>query len=369
MNDLPDLSNLDQNQLLRLLLERLPAAPAETTPKIAAPTFDEYLDKVAGAVGAGTRRANEPYWNRIKAVWGNRRIDEPTPLEIADLAAQAQQNAIVRSNSKGGRSAAEHVISALRCMYHYAVADRIISEADNPALRVSKPRRLISNRRALDSASLTEIIEITGSTGNDPDLDLLLIRFHLETAARRGGALAVRPRDLDPEQSLVQLREKGGTTRWQPVSPSLMASLQAHGQQRFADDPDDQLLRYRNGNPITHRRYDNLWVRLGKHLPWIAKQNVSTHWLRYTTLTWVERNFGQAIARGYAGHSDGGPQGVTAIYVRPTLYEIATALSSLTGEHHPLAPTETGSTQTQSPARVPLPKIYQQIYDDAEHPS
>jgi hypothetical protein len=72
-------------------------------------------------------------------------------------------------------------------------------------------------------------------------------------------------------------------------------------------------------------------------LPWIAKQNVSTHWLRYTTLTWVERNFGQAIARGYAGHSDGGPQGVTAIYVRPTLYEIATALSGLTGEHHPLA--------------------------------
>jgi hypothetical protein len=144
-------------------------------------------------------------------------------------------------------------------MYHYAVADRIITESDNPALRVSKPRRLISNRRALDSGSLTEIIETTGSTGNDPHLGLLLIRFHLETAARRGGALAVRPRDLDPEQSLVRLREKSGTTRWQPVSPSLMASLQAHGHQRFADDPDDQLLRYRNGKPITRRRYDNLW--------------------------------------------------------------------------------------------------------------
>jgi hypothetical protein len=102
-------------------------------------------------------------------------------------------------------------------------------------------------------------------------------------------------------------------------------------------------------------------------LPWIAKQNVSTHWLRYTTLTWVERNFGQAIARGYAGHSDGGPQGVTAIYVRPTLYEIATALSGLTGEHHPLAPSETGAKQNQSAARVPLPRIYQQIYDDGEH--
>src|SRR6266496_281974 len=112
MNDLPDVSNLDQNQLIRLLLERLAAVPAETTPQIEAPTFDEYLDKIAGVVSVGTRHANEPYWNRIRTVWGDRRINEPTPLQIAELAAQAQQNAVVRSNSRGGRSAAEHVISA-----------------------------------------------------------------------------------------------------------------------------------------------------------------------------------------------------------------------------------------------------------------
>jgi hypothetical protein len=45
-----------------------------------------------------------------------------------------------------------------------------------------------------------------------------------ETACRRGGALALRPRDLDREQCLVLLREKGETFRWQPVSPTLMAA-------------------------------------------------------------------------------------------------------------------------------------------------
>jgi hypothetical protein len=41
-------------------------------------------------------------------------------------------------------------------------------------------------------------------------------------ACRRGGALALRPRNLDPDQCLVLLREKGETVRWQPVSPTLM---------------------------------------------------------------------------------------------------------------------------------------------------
>ena len=67
------------------------------------------------------------------------------------------------------------------------------------------------------------------------------------------------------------------------------------------------MLRYRDGRPITHRRYDHLWERIGAHLPWVATQQISTHWLRHTTLTWVERNFGYAVARAYAGHADTGP--------------------------------------------------------------
>jgi hypothetical protein len=68
---------------------------------------------------------------------------------------------------------------------------------------------------------------------------------------------------------------------------------------------------------------------------------MSTHWIRHTTLTWVERNFGYAVARAYAGHTDsGGEGGATATYVRASLAEVAAALAALTGEPYPLATIE-----------------------------
>jgi hypothetical protein len=116
-----------------------------------------------------------------------------------------------------------------------------------------------------------------------------------------------------------------------------MRLLLAHDEELGSRDPTTQLLRYRNSRPITARRYDHLWARLGRHLPWVARQQISTHWLRHTTLTWVERNFGYAVARAYAGHNDNRSAGTTATYVRATLYEVAAAVAALTGEPHPLA--------------------------------
>jgi hypothetical protein len=55
----------------------------------------------------------------------------------------------------------------------------------------------------------------------------------------------------------------------------------------------------------------------------------------------VERNFGYAVARAYAGYTDGGGDvGVTLPYVRARLSEVAAALAALTGEPHPLANAE-----------------------------
>ena len=146
------------------------------------------------------------------------------------------------------------------------------------------------------------------------------------------------PEDLDPEQCLIRLHEKGETMRWQPVSPTLMSHLLAHGESRGGLDSGQRLLRYANGHPITSRRYDYLWQRLGSNLPWVATQQVSMHWIRHTILTWVERNFGFAVAQAYAGHEDHGRGGrAMATYVRAGLPEVATALAALTGEAHPLA--------------------------------
>jgi site-specific recombinase XerD len=213
----------------------------------------------------------------------------PTPDQVstqAEIRQHVRATVVPRRNSRGGRSAAEHLIAALRCMYKHAEEDSLIDPADNPARKVEKPRRLPSTRRAVADKRLAEINHAAATTGDDRELDTLLLRLHTETACRRGGALALRPQDLDPEQCLILLREKGETVRWQPVSPTLMAALLGHAGERRAP-ADGQLLRYRNGRRITYRRYDHLWDRLGRYLPWVRAQQISMHWIRHTTLTWV----------------------------------------------------------------------------------
>jgi integrase/recombinase XerC len=322
----------------RLLLARMGISPAEllaTAPtRPPAPTFAEYVPVVSAAVGDGTRRVYGSYWNRVVDHWGDRRLDEATPSQIAQLCERLRAERVLRRNARGGRSTTEHLIAALRCLYNHAVADGWIGEADNPARKVPKPRRLPSTRRAVAHDRLAEINQVAATTGNDPALDSLLIRLHTETACRRGGALALRPSDLDVTQCLILLREKGETSRWQPVSPTLMRHLLQHADERGAAG-DGQLLRYANGAPITRRRYDHLWKRIGQHLPWAAAQGISTHWLRHTTLTWVERAYGHAVAREYAGHTEGGGnEGTTGVYVRATQEEVAAALCGLASRFH-----------------------------------
>jgi integrase/recombinase XerC len=166
---------------------------------------------------------------------------------------------------------------------------------------VPKPRRLPSTRRAIPHDRLAEINHVAATTGNDPDLDTLLLRLHTETACRRGGELALRPQDLDPDQCLILLRER----RHHPLAIRL-----THPHART--DPPHRPTRHHSHRPAPplpqplahHRRYDHLWTRIGHHLPWVATHQITTHWLRRTTLTWVDRHHGYAIAR--AGRT-GGP--------------------------------------------------------------
>ncbi len=181
----------------RLLLSRMGISPADllsgATARPPAPTFAEYVPIVAKAVSDSSRRAYNSYWKKIVGQWGERRLDEPTPSEVKQLGEYIRANVVVRSNSRGGTSAVENFITALRCLYNQAVDDGVISEADNPASKVGKPRRLKSTRHAVPDARLAEINEVAATTGDDPALDTLLLRLHIETACRRGGGLALRP--------------------------------------------------------------------------------------------------------------------------------------------------------------------------------
>lgn len=366
-NDHSPAARFDEIKAARVLLEKMGINPADllraSADSAGAPTFADYIPRVSGAVSSGTRRVYGSYWNRVIQEWGPRPITDVTASDIGQLAEHVKATVVTRRNARGGRGAAEHLIAALRCLYKHAVADGILTDSENPAARVPKPRRLRSTRTALPDGRLEEILRVAATTGDDPVLDALLLRLHTETACRRGGALALRTDDLDAEHCLVRLHEKGETVRWQPVSPTLMSHLLAHGESRGGLTPGRPLLRYANGRPISSRRYDYLWRRLGGHLPWVATQQVSTHWIRHTTLTWVERHFGFATAQAYAGHEDHGRGGkAMATYVRAGLPEIATALAALTGEDHPLAisasprdvPASTGLPSPPDPSTRPV---------------
>lgn len=240
------------------------------------PTFAEFIPATTDRMPAGRTRDHYcTYWNKILAQprWGERRLDEPTPADLQVLCEQIRAARVIRRSDRGGNEVVRHVIDALRKLYKHAEDHRIIDPRDNPAARLTKPKRTRSNRRALPTELLAQIVEVAATTGNDPELDSLILRLHTETACRRAGALALRPRDLDPVQSVILLREKGGTQLWQPVSPTLMQALCRHAEQRGAPE-SEQLLRARNGNPVTRRRYNHLFERLGQHLPWVLTHGI-----------------------------------------------------------------------------------------------
>ena len=129
-----------------VLLERMGLSPADLAAvpqhRKPVPTFAEYVPVVSAAVSAGTRRAYGSYWNRVLEHWGDRRLDEPTPSEIRQLMAYVKTHVVARRNARGGRSAEEHLVAALRCLYQRAVDDGLIAEADNPARNRPRPGAL-----------------------------------------------------------------------------------------------------------------------------------------------------------------------------------------------------------------------------------
>lgn len=230
-----------------------------------------------------------------------------------------------------GRASRETCIAALRALYARAVDAGHVTA--NPAAALTKPTRARSRRRALDDHELTALADAIRATSTDPDLDLLLVRFYLETGARRQGALNLRRRDVDPARVTVWLREKNDTEREQPASPSLVALLLAHAADRGGDGAGDAVFRNRRGEPISGRRYDRLFAHARECLGWDTRTPVSAHVLRHTAITRIGRIAGYPVAQAFAGHA---PPTVTGRYLHATLADIADAVAVLTGEPHPL---------------------------------
>lgn len=55
------------------------------------PLIADYLPLVEQAVTKGTRRVYSPYWATVVREWGHRHVNEPTALEISQLAERSGQ--------------------------------------------------------------------------------------------------------------------------------------------------------------------------------------------------------------------------------------------------------------------------------------
>jgi hypothetical protein len=136
----PDTSRQAVVEAALVLLERMGLTPADLAagpqnrPEV--PTFAEYVPVVSAAVSAGTRRAYGSYWNRVVEHWGDRRLNEPSPSEIRQLMTYVKTHVVRRRNARGGRSAEEHLVAALRCLYQRAVDDGLLTEAGSCVITV-----------------------------------------------------------------------------------------------------------------------------------------------------------------------------------------------------------------------------------------
>ncbi len=292
---------------------------------------------------------------------------------------RAQKRVAVRNFARGaagrathshdGRSAVEHLRNLVGKLYELAVGDKIPGVRDNLAVKMTHEARPAPKARGYSEAQLNELWNALFTSGsNDVELDMAIVWFCLETGARRGGPLTIRIGDLLFHAGKVRLGEKNGKVDEQPASDRLLAFLLGHALRRgdivvanaeglaleeisVADvvtrrvvlRTDAPVLYYatplkRTGpdgmlvsapHPLTRKRFETLWTRLKRELPWLDEIHGRPHDLRKTSASFVERAFGHAVAQGWLRHA---AANVTDIYTMAGSGDIEDAHRWLVGE-------------------------------------
>lgn len=284
-------------------------------------------------------------------------IRKPTLKQLCIVAQRvAEKRAIgqnARRSTKGlapmpthGNGARETAVRALKLVLEAAVDLDLLTE--NPMTRVKAPRRKKTTKRGLRDSEFAPFFDAVASGGNDIELDLLLSWFHLETGARRIGAVSLTLDRLLSAEQAVEVTEKFGDIRRQPVSAELIDALRDHARQRggpAADPSSDEytgecpVFYYRpqrdgTPHPLTDRRYDSLFGRVQRELSFANEIRLTAHGLRKGAGTVVERLGGTQVARLFLGHGD---RSDADLYAESWMEELADVVSLWTGSPHPLA--------------------------------
>lgn len=282
-------------------------------------------------------------FSRLDGAYGPMRLDEvrPTDLELlrdrtrAEVGARKVDSARCTGRSLGsydpdahGHGAAENLVRAVRRFFRCAVADGVL--ASSPATELAAPRRPLPPERALTTVELADLYRVASGTGNDQELDTRLVRFIRHTACRREGTLNLTLDALRADRPSVTVVEKFGVARELPLAGREIAALVDFARGRGARCGADAVFRYRNGRPISYRRFDNLFGRLDRYTEWSEQLDVGAHWIRHTTLTDVAAVAGLAVAAAYAGHR-APSKNPTLRYVSVGFEDLARAYDTLFG--------------------------------------
>lgn len=288
---------------------------------------------------------------RFVTEFADRKLTRVTATDVELYAAKAKQAAVERhaarhqrlkhqpeytsAGTRDGTGAQRSAIEAARAFFNVAIKDGLLR--DNPARLVKLPPRKPAQARAANDAQLAELWEAVISGGDDPELDALIVWFHLETGARRGGGVSLTRADLGLTNRETRLHEKGGTVVDQPVSMRLLRALDLHSRSRGSSTPDGpvfvQKRRASDGSPrgITKSRYGTLTRRIRREVPWARERGWHPHDLRRTAITAIERLSGStAVARLFARHA---AMSTTDGYVPATPEEVRAAVDIWAGGH------------------------------------
>lgn len=303
-------------------LERI-ASSLATSP---VPLLRDFANEAMSLLTGRTRETYAHHISRLVVEFGDRPLDQITPLDLERVSVQARLCAVTHRAARHGYGAQESFVSATRFLFASAVKAGHLPE--NRAMGLARPRRRRSPRRALSAEELGMVLDAVIATSRDQELDVLIFAFARETACRREGILHLKVEDIHPAPSVV-LYEKYQEQREIPVSERLARALRAHAEHRHPGCP--RVFHFANGRCLTHRRFDTMFHRVGEHLPWAKTLGVSLHWIRYSTLTDIRMTSGERVAAAYAGHGDQAG-GVTALYTRATFAELQEAHRRLFGD-------------------------------------
>lgn len=299
---------------------------------------------------------NSPDEEKLFAGYGDRWADEVLASELEDALEMVKSRALlqahwraenriaagraVRDSDAGG--ACYNAVGSWRRMFKTAVKDRHLAKGFDPSQEIDKPKRIDGERLALSQDKLDQVVAIITGTGDDPELDELILETILIAGARAEGIVNLTLGGVDLDKCTLYLIEKGRNGRkkrvHQPVPDWFAAKVHAFAVARGATMRDDTVFRYRRrgagaGKPITDRRLDNIFAgRVQPMLPWADKDQVTAHTMRHHAISVVERRFSKAVSLAFARHE---PEDVNDRYSKATPAEVAHAVVTLYGGSHP----------------------------------